>query len=247
MPTIRSTPSIVVLAAVALVGCASGMWYDGLDSDQLYAYASEKYAEEEWSDAIEGYERLLATAPGYERANDARFFLATAFHRNGDHLSAASEFIRILNRGGADTLMAASALGVCHAYAARSPIPARDQTYTHQAITSCDEVVRDYPGFPASDTAAVLVTSLTEKLAQKDFGVGEWYLKRDLVDSAISYYQDVVDNYPQSETAPLALLKIYEAYTQIGYDDLAERAKEQLLRDYPDTDAARTVGVDGGG
>ncbi len=237
----------VFLFLAAVGGCASTSPFQGLTPDQIYAYADEKYAEEEWQDAIAGYERLLATTPGYANAREARFKLATSFYRKGEHLSAVSEFVRILNRGGGDTLVARSALGVCNSYTARSPIPARDQTYTRQALTSCDEVVRDYGGTPEADSAGTIVVRLTEKLATKDLNTAEWYMKRSLIDSAINYFQDVVDSYPQTRQAPIALRRIYEAYTIIGYDDLAEQAREQLLRDYPESEAAKGVAVNGGG
>ncbi len=248
MGPMRLLASFALAAALAVVSaCASASPFQGLTPDQIYAHADEKYAAEEWEDAIAAFERLLATTPGYEHARAARFKLAMSFHRRGEHLSAVSEFVRILNQGGSDTLVTRAALGVCKSYNARSPIPARDQTYTRQAITSCDEVVRDYGGTPEADTAGTIVVQLTEKLATKDLNTAEWYMKRSLIDSAINYFQDVVDMYPQTRQAPIALRRIYEAYTIIGYDDLAEQAKEQLLRDYPDSAAARAVAQDGGG
>jgi len=245
MPGMYSVSGSLLLTCLLVIGCASASPYEGLTPAQIYDLGTTKYAEEEWSDAIAAYERLLATTPGFDRSRDARYFLAMSFFHNGDQLSAVSEFVRLLNAGSGDTLMPRAALGVCKAYAARSPIPARDQTYTFQAITSCDEVVRDYPGAPVADTAGGWVQTLTEKLAIKDLDVAEWYMKRDLTDSAINYFQDVVDNYPQTSSAPVALLRIFEAYTLRGYDDLAERAKEQLLRDYPETAEAKSVTANG--
>jgi len=137
MPHKHKTLAWCLLGCLLAVGCASASPYEGLTPAQLYDLGSDKYAEEEWSDAIDAYERLLATTPGFDRTREARYLLAQSFYQNGDQLSAVSEFVRLLNAGSGDTLMPKAALGVCKAYAARSPIPARDQTYTHQAITSC--------------------------------------------------------------------------------------------------------------
>jgi hypothetical protein len=40
---------------------------------------------------------------------------------------------------------------------------------------------------------------------------------------------------------------LYQSNLAIGYDDLAEEAKERLLREYPESEAAAELGTDGSG
>jgi len=216
-----------------------------MEAEDLYALGLSQFQEGEWGDAVSTFEHLLAVYPGYAQAGEARYYLSKSFHENGDYLSAVSEYVRILNRGVGDSLVPMASLGICEAYSARSPIPERDQTYTMQAVTSCQEVVRDHPTLPAAERAQVLVEEMRLKLAQKDYGTAEFYLGRQLLDSAIEYYEDVVSLYPETPVAPMALQRIYEAYIRIGYDDLAEEAKTRLLQSYPDSEEARTVQANG--
>lgn len=237
----------VLVGTVLLAACASPPRFQGMDAEALYEQGVAHYEAEEWDDAIETLEHLLAVYPGYGRAAQARYYLSKSLHGNEDYLSAVSEYVRILNRGVGDSLVPMASLGICEAYAARSPIPARDQTYTRQALTSCQEVVRDHASLPEAARARDLVAEMRLKLATKDFLTGEFYMRRRLHDSAIQYFEEVVASYPETPMAPRALQQIYEAYTAIGYDDLAQEARDRLVSNYPDSEAAQAVQVNGQG
>ena len=79
------------------------------------------------------------------------------------------------------------------------------------------------------------------KLAEKEFLTGEFYFRRNLWDASIKYYEFVTNLYPESDFAPPALLGVYRANLEIGYDDLAEVARDLLLQRYPDSEAAAQI------
>jgi outer membrane protein assembly factor BamD (BamD/ComL family) len=82
-------------------------------------------------------------------------------------------------------------------------------------------------------------------MAEKEFLNGEHYFRRRQYDSAIIYYQFVVDLYPETEFAPQALLGLYRANEAIGYSDLAVEARDRLLEEYPDSNEAAELRTDG--
>ena len=84
-------------------------------------------------------------------------------------------------------------------------------------------------------------------LTGKEFNTGDFYFRRNLFDSAIKYWEFVINLYPDSEFAPDALLGVYRANMMIGYEDLAEEARQRLLLEYPDSDAATEVRLDESG
>ena len=102
-------------------------------------------------------------------------------------------------------------------------------------------MVTDYPTLPAAQEAARLANDMRGKLAQKTYENGAFYLRRGLNDSAIIYFEDVVNNYPETDVAPDALLGIIEAYQRIGYEDEVQQARDRLLNDYPESEAARSL------
>lgn len=238
-------PITILALGLALGACTSAPPFDGQTADEIYAEGVAHYENEEYRDAIDAFEHLLVFNPGHPQAGEARYYLSKSFHGNRDYLSAVSEYVRILNRGVGDTLVPMASLGICEAYSARSPIPERDQTYTLQALTSCTEVVRDHAGTPYAEAASTLAREMEIKLAEKDLKTAEFYANRSLLDSAIEYFEDVVSRYPTTPMAPVALQRIYETYLEIGYQDLADEAKQRLLDQYPDSTAATAVRTNG--
>ena len=92
--------------------------------------------------------------------------------------------------------------------------------------------------------AAQISNNLRLTLAEKEYMTADFYFRRKMYDSAIKYFEFVVNLYPESEYAPEALLGIFESNTAIGYDDLADEARQRLLAEYPDSEAAAMVRVD---
>lgn len=240
MPT-RLLRTLLLVPVAGLVACASGSKYQGLDAAGVYRLAQEEMADEDYSDAAETLDRLLLVYPNFEEGAEANFLLASAYYLDEQYITAASEYTRFMDRYPGHTRTPEAALGVCRAYSALSPISQRDQTFTDQALAVCRNVVTDYPTLPVAEEAAALANDMRGKLARKIYENGDFYLRRGLNDSAIIYFEDVVNNFPETEFAPQALLGIIQAYEAIGYEEEVQEARERLMTDYPDSEAARSL------
>src|SRR5690606_26654742 len=76
---------------------------------------------------------------------------------------------------------------------------------------------------PRVDSARTEIRKLTEWFAIKSYDAGMFYMKRKAYDSAIIYFHDVATDYPETEHARMALLRLVEAYGKIGYkEEVAE-------------------------
>lgn len=236
-----STQSLVALSTLLLVGCGGNGRYQGLDAETLYQTAQTEYEAEEYGNAIEALERLMVAYQSSERLPEARFLLAQAYFDNGEYITARAEYQRFLDRYVGHELSAAAALGMCESLAELAPHPQRDQTFTREAITICGNVIVDYAGTPESLEAAQVRDALRETMAEKEYLNAQHYFRRDQFDPAVKYFEFVVNLYPESDFAPRALLGMYRANREIGYDDLAEEARGRLLREYPDSEAAEEL------
>ena len=246
MPT-RLLRTLLLVSVTGAAACASSSKYQGLDAAGVYRLAQEEMAEEDYGDAAETLDRLLLVYPNFEEAGDAGFLLATAYFLDEQYITAASEYTRFLDRYPGHPRAPEAALGICRAYSELSPISQRDQTFTDQALAVCRNVVTDYPTLPVAQEAAQLANDMRGKLARKIYDNGAFYLRRGLNDSAIIYFEDVVNNFPETDYAPQALLGIIQAYQKIGYEDEVQQARDRLLADYPDSEAARSLEGSGGG
>ena len=239
--TIVTVLAAGVLSGVLLSGCASSSEYEGMPISQAFELAMQRFDEEDWDAAIEGFQGVVVAGPSTDLAPRARWYLAEAHYQRDEHVTSASQFTRFLERYPTHELAPAAALGVCRSIVALSPIVQRDQTDTRRAHISCSAAADDYPDTPEGERAAELADQMWEKLAEKVYVGGEFYFERDLWDSAILYYEDVVENYPNTDAAPRALRRMYQAYQEIGYTEEAEDARARLLDEYPDSEAARRL------
>ena len=238
----------MTFAPLALAACGGGVsQYQGMEPDVLFELAVTEFANGDHGNAVEVLDRLLIAHGDWDRIPEARLMLGNVYMDRGDYLTARSEYDRFLDRYAGHPGSTDAALGVCKALAALAPTPQRDQTYTQDAITSCRNVVLDYAGLPQSSEAAVISNELRLTLAEKEYLTADFYFRRDLHDSAIKYYEFVANLYPESEFAPLALLGLYLSNQAIGYDDLADEARQRLLTQYPDSESAADIRIDGSG
>ena len=86
--------------------------------------------------------------------------------------------------------------------------------------------------------ASRLADSMTVKLARRDYDTGLHYLKRNLWDSALLYFEVVATDFPQTEWAPWALYQMAETFGRIGYERDAQTTRKLLLGAYPDSEPA---------
>jgi outer membrane protein assembly factor BamD len=231
---------------LAMAACGGGQSrYQGMSPEDLFRIATTEFAEGNHDNAIEALDRLLLQFGDWERVPEARLMLADVYYDREDYLTARSEYQRFLDRYPSHPSAADAALGVCRSLAQLAPVPQRDQSYTEEAIGACRNVVIDFAGMEQASEAARISNELRHTLAEKEFLNAQFYFKRELWDAAIKYYEFVVNLYPESEFVPRALLGIYRANQEIGYDDLADEARDRLLSEFPDSDAAAEIRTDG--
>jgi outer membrane protein assembly factor BamD len=236
MPALAGVASLWLLLAA---GCVSGPRYQQMSPAALHALGQAELDSGDYRDAITALDRLILMYPDYEQIAEARFLLARAYFEDGQYLLAADEFLRFLERHRGHLMAPEAALSVCRAYVALSPIPPRDQQYTRQAYGVCRDVHLQYGAYPVAAEAEAFATEMRSKLAQKDYDNAQHWYRRRAYDSAIVYWEMVVEQFSDTEWAPRALRGISCAWQKIGYEDDAEEARMRLLNSYPDSEPAR--------
>lgn len=237
---LRLSAAVVVAAFLvwAAAGCSSAPAYQGMEAPQIFELAQQALEEGEWNDAIDAFERLISAHPGFPRLDEARMGLAQAHFEKGEYVTAAAEFERFIIRYPSHGRVAEASLGICRSYAALSPHPQRDQEYTARARDACRQTRDEFQGMNVAEEAEEIRREMVEKLAESEYLAGRFYQRRDFHDSAIIYFQDVVDFYPETRWAPRAFLAMYRSYRAIGWDEEAEEARDRLLFLYPDSQPA---------
>jgi outer membrane protein assembly factor BamD len=86
--------------------------------------------------------------------------------------------------------------------------PDYDQGATQEAKDKFQEFVRDHPDATLSNAAERNIVQLNEKEAESSYNIGIFYEKQKQYDSAKIYYNDIVNNNPNSPWASKALERL---------------------------------------
>lgn len=232
-------------AALVLVVAACGSREPPLDQYNAVGLLERgigSYQEGEFDDAIRFLDRFVLEYPTHARVQEARYYLADSYFEREEYIAAAARFDRLASDFPQGELADDARFKVCDSYRRLSPEPTLDQEYTHAAIDHCRTLALYHPSSEYAARAQEIVDRLEDKLARKQLLVAEHYFDRNAFDSAIIYFQSVVDRYPTTATAPRALLRLAETYDEIGYDEEAMQTRQRLEREYPDSKEARSIG-----
>lgn len=239
-----SRAGLATLTLLLLAGCGSRETpLSELGPEQLWTQGVEHFNEEDWDDAIRYLDRYALVAGSDPRVYQARYYVGQAHFNDGEYVTAATEFSRLATDLGRLELADDARFMACRAYEELSPRPQLDQEYTRAAIDHCTSLVDYFPDSEFAPRATDIVDRMWGKLARKVYETGEWYLRRRAYDSAMIYFNDVVERYPQTEWAPRALGELVGIYSTLQYETEREETLQRLLTEYPDSPAAREHGA----
>lgn len=230
-----------MLAVISACGSKS-VPLSELSPEDLWTRGVVAYEADDWDDAIRYFDRYALVAGTDPRAYQARYYSANARFERKEYVTAAADFSRLSSDLGTADLADDARFMACRAYDELSPSAQLDQEYTRAAIDHCRALIDYFPDSEFAPRAQEIAERMVGKLAQKIYENGDWYFGRRAYDSAIIYFEDVVDLYPGTAWAPRALLRLVEIYGILEWTEEREETRERLLREYPESEAAGEVG-----
>ena len=123
--------------------------------------------------------------------------------------------------------------------------PELDPAYGTLAQSHLRTLLSVYPDTPLRKDAEAQLLALDDRYAAKDYLNGMFYVRRGAFDSSIIYFKSVVKDYPNTDHARLALLRMVEVYRrpQMNYKEEAAETCTTLKAAYPaDKDVLKACG-----
>jgi outer membrane protein assembly factor BamD len=233
--------ALAVLLTLAFSACGARQQAAPLTADVLYDRGVAAFEAGRYERAIEDLQGFTEAHFGDDRIPYARLLMGRAHMARRDFVMAAGEFDRLVTFYPRHLYVQEARGLLCEVFHRLSPRPQLDQEHTIAGIQHCEYVIAAYPGTPAAEQARARIAEMRHTLADKTYLNGVFYLRRRAFDAAAIYFQEVVDNFPETALAPSALLRLYETYTRVGYVEDATEARERLLREYPESEEAREL------
>lgn len=122
-----------------------------------------------------------------------------------------------------------------------TPVAARPSGTDQQNYQAAFEIIqaRRYPEAGRAFTAFLTAFPTSPLADNAQYWLAETYYAQADFQTALGEFKKVADNFPQSQKLPDALLKIGYCEDELDNDNAARAALQQVMRQYPDTTAAR--------
>ena len=222
---------------ILVASCGKGLDPSSYPTPEaLYDASMAAFESGKCGDAEIGFQRLsYDLAVRDPRRARVRYSLAECQFKGNRFLEAAREFRRVADEHAQDSVAPLALLRAGDSNARLWRRPELDATYGLSALTVYSEVLTRYPTSPAAAEARERIGELNEQFASKAFKTGTFYFRLKAYDSAIIYFRSLVAEYPQTSFASEALLRLIEAYEEIGYEEDKQDMCLQLQRYYPES------------
>ncbi len=113
---------------------------------------------------------------------------------------------------------------------------ARDQRMTEGALAAFEELTSRFPDSEYSRDARLKIDLAKDHLAGKDMNVGRFYLRAGHHLAAIGRFRRVIEEYGTTTHVPEALLRLTEAYLELGVIEEARYTAAVLGHNYPNSE-----------
>ncbi len=241
---IRMRFRILVPAIIVAAACGGGEYdFSGYATPQaVYDSGMAAYRTGDCGFAEAAFRQVQLNYPARDpKQAEAQFYLAECLFNRRQMLEATRIFRRVTDEFPRHPLAPDALLRTGDAYAEMWKTPDLDPTYGETAIATYQELMQRFRGTPAAERARLRIAEMESWFAEKEYKVGHHYVRMKAFDSAIIYFRGVVANYPQSEYAPMSVVRLIEVYRRLEYDEERFEMCGYLSRYYPEAIAEEEV------
>jgi outer membrane protein assembly factor BamD len=236
--TLKSKSTILLLS-IFLLSCSRGGFKQQDSPREQYDYAMEQYNNNKFYKAQMALQRLIYSFPGQTFIDTAQYYLAMSFYNMDNHPEAIAEYRRLLAAYPTSAFADDAQFHIALSYFEQSPKYYLDQTDTYDAIDEFSLFLTRYPRSSLKEEAQEKLNVLYDKLAEKEYKNGELYLKLHDYEPALIYFEQVRDNYPNTEWAKYALYNTGVAMKKQGRVSDALEIFQNFVLAFPDHKLAR--------
>jgi len=119
--------------------------------------------------------------------------------------------------------------------------PDRDQTATREAINQYRALIREYPTSGFSGAARERLRVLADLLAEHEFAVGYFYMRKGSPVAALSRFTDLEQRFPEYGARDKLFFYAGRVLESLGRSEEADRYYTRLVSEFPDSEYARKV------
>jgi outer membrane protein assembly factor BamD len=242
-----------VLAALAASGCASKQSAakkpDKLTQELLtqpkevlFEKGKALLEKKKYEDARKYLNHVFETYPNESMGREALLLVADSYFKQNSttgYTEARYRYRDYLNRypGRPQRDYARYQFALC--YDKEHERPDRDQTATREAIEQYRTLIREFPTSGYAGAARERIRQLTDLLAEHDFEIGYFYLRKGSTAAALSRFSSLEQTFPDYGAKDKLYYYQGLALDRLGRKDEARRYFEKVVEAFPQSDFAK--------
>jgi len=200
------------------------------DNEKKYAMALQLYSEKDYSRALQLYDQLMGIMRATDKAQKIYYNQAYCYYYSKDYTMASYYFKRFSsnfpNTREAEECTFMSAYCNC----LNSPEYSLDQTTTHDAIKELQAFINTYPESKRIPECNDLIDKMREKLETKDFKIAQLYYRMDDYLAAITSFNNILKDYPDTQKKEEILFLIFKSYNKYAVQSIDWKKKERIMK-----------------
>ena len=195
--------------------------------EEVFNKAKYLFDKEKYSRSKDKFNYLISENPGTTYSLDAHYYLAKCLMRLKNFDEAIVEFEQYIRLSSKYDLIEESRYNICKCYYHLTLNFERDQSKTLDCIEQAQYFLEDYSNSKFNSEISSMIFELRKRIAMKDLSTANLYLKMEEFESAMIYYNIIIDEFYDSGMSDDARLGILKSY--LGRNDIKGATKYLTL------------------
>ena len=238
------TLSCVLWLVIGITGCHREQFnFREMTPEEQFDYAKRIFDKKDYLKAKMQFSIIVLNNPGNKIIEEAQFYLAESYYYDKEYLLAIEEYEKLIRSMPQSTYVDDARYKIGMSYYELSPGYALDQEYTNKAILQFQHFLEEFPQSNLRPEVEKKLVECWSKLAEKEFKTGVLYRKMSYLNAALISFDNVLQNYYESEFAPEALYWKGYCHRRLQQWDEAEEAFKELIEKHVQSEwASRAEG-----
>lgn len=226
--------TIIVVMSLSIMSCGSRNRTDFMSAEESFRKAMELFERGKYLDASDSFTVITLNYSGSSVIDSAQYYLGECHYLMKEYIIAAAEFDRLVNQFPSSDLVDDAKYKIGMSYFKLSPHYGLDQDYSQKCVDEFQEFTEYYQDSELIPEVLEKISEVRNKIAKKMYKSGELYFKMQDYESAIIYFDLVLENYYDTEYAVESLFKKGETYLKMKKRTEADVVFNRLEEKYPD-------------
>ncbi|HPE57293.1 MAG TPA: outer membrane protein assembly factor BamD [Bacteroidales bacterium] len=219
---------IISILALVSVSCSQ---YHKISKSQDYKFKYEKameyYEREDYFRALGLFDQVIPFYRGTEEAEDIAYKYAYAYYNQKEYIMASYYFDRFYKTYPRSERAEECMFMSAYCKYKESPNYKLDQTTTKEGISQLQLFINAYPTSERVEQCNGLIDELRLKLQMKEYEIAKLYLKMDQYEAAVTSFDNLLLDYPDSEFKEDAMFYTIKSYYYYASKSVRSKRKER--------------------